>query len=184
MATSLTTDLENTIINNRDARNVDPLEDEGIREIDAFIAVTNHTETNSLTYLHDKSLGVKKTIALVENIEYIDIAQNIGIDTIVNKKLITAGVINLYTMEAKVTTVKCLSGIHADVLELVAMPKSAVTKKPLKNLTLPHGSIIGGIIRDDESYIAVGNFQIQEGDKAVVFAVPEAIHKINKIFKH
>lgn len=183
-ATSLTNDLENTLIINGDARDVDLLEDEGIREMDAFIAVTNHTETNILTCLHARSLGIKKTIALVENIEYIDIAQNIGIDTIINKKLITAGVINLYTMEAKVTTVKCLSGIHADVLELVAMPKSAVTKKTLKNLTLPNGSIIGGIIRDEESYIAVGNFQIQEGDKAVVFAVPEAIHKINKLFKH
>lgn len=183
-ATSLTNDLEDTLIINGDARDVDLLEDEGIREMDAFIAVTNHTETNILTCLHAKSLGVKKTIALVENIEYIDIAQNIGIDTIVNKKLITAGVINLYTMEAKVTTVKCLSGIHADVIELVAMPKSAVTKKPLKKLVLPQGSIIGGIIRDEESFIAVGNFQLQEGDKAVVFALPEAIHKINKLFKH
>jgi len=183
-ATSLSNDLENALIINGDARDVDLLEEEGIREMDAFIAVTNHTETNILTCLHAKSLGIKKTIALVENIEYIDIAQNIGIDTIINKKLITAGVINLYTMEAKVTTVKCLSGIHADVIELVAMPKSAVTKKTLKNLTLPPGSIIGGIIRDDESYIAVGDFQIQEGDKAVVFALPEAIHKINKLFKH
>lgn len=183
-ATSLTNDLEDTLIINGDARDVDLLDEEGIKDMDAFIAVTNHTETNILTCLHAKRMGIKKTIALVENIEYIDIAQNIGIDTIVNKKLITAGVINLYTMEAKVTTVKCLSGIHADVIELVAMPKSAVTKKPLKKLVLPHGSIIGGIIRDDESFIAVGDFQIQAGDKAVVFALPEAIHKVNKLFKH
>lgn len=183
-ANLLTNDLEDTLIINGDARDMELLEDEGIRDMDAFIAVTNHTETNILTCLHAKSLGVKKTIALVENIEYIDIAQNIGIDTIINKKLTTASVINLHTMEGKVTTVKCLSGINADVIELVAMPKSAVIKKPLKKLSMPKGSIIGGIIRDDESFIAVGDFQLQAGDKAVVFALPEAIHKINKLFKH
>jgi len=183
-ATYLASELNHSLIINGDARDMDLLEDEGIREMDAFIAVTENTETNILTCLHAKSLGVKRTIALVENIEYIDIAKNIGIDTIINKKLITAGVINLYTMEAKVTTVKCLNGINADVMELVAMPKSTVTKKPLRKLTLPEGSIIGGIVRGDESFIAVGNFQIEAGDKAVVFALPSAIHKINKLFKH
>ncbi|NOR86054.1 MAG: Trk system potassium transporter TrkA, partial [Bacteroidales bacterium] len=183
-ANALTNELEHTLIINGDARDIDLLEDEGIREMDAFIAVTNHTETNILTCLHARRMGVKRTIALVENIEYIDIAQNTGIDTIINKKLITASVINLYTMEAKVTTVKCLSGINADVIELVAMPKSAVTKKPLMKLSLPEGSIIGGIIRGDDSFIAVGNFQLEAGDKAVVFALPKAIHKVNKLFKH
>lgn len=183
-ATSLTNELSNALIINGDARDIDLLEEERIREMDAFIAVTNNTETNIMTCLHAKSIGVKKTIALVENIEYIDIAQNIGIDTIINKKLTTASVINLHTMEAKVTNVKCLSGINADVIELVAMPKSYVTKKSLKKLSVPSGSIIGGIIRGDESYIAVGDFQIEEGDKAVVFALPEAIHKINKLFKN
>ena len=183
-ANALTNELDHTLIINGDARDMDLLDDEGIKEMDAFIAVTNHAETNILTCLHARSLGVKRTIALVENIEYIDIAKSIGIDTIINKKLTTASVINLYTMEAKVTTVKCLSGINADVIELVAMPKSGVTKKPLKKLHLPEGSIIGGIIRDDESFIAVGDFQLEAGDKAVVFAIPSAIHKINKLFKH
>lgn len=183
-ANALTNDFSSALIINGDARDIDLLEEEGIREMDAFIAVTNNTETNIMTCLHAKSIGVKKTIALVENIEYIDIAQNIGIDTIINKKLTTASVINLHTMEAKVTNVKCLSGINADVIELVAMPKSYVTKKPLKKLSVPSGSIIGGVIRGDESFIAVGDFQIQEGDKAVVFALPEAIHKVNKLFKN
>lgn len=183
-ATALSNELDHTLVINGDARDVDLLDDEGIREMDAFIAVTNHTETNILTCLHARKLGVKRTIALVENIEYIDIAQNTGIDTIINKKLITASVINLYTMEAKVTTVKCLNGINADVIEVVAMPKSTVTKKPLKKLILPNGSIIGGIIRGEESFIAIGDFQLEAGDKAVVFAIPSALHKINKLFKH
>ncbi|MCK5776492.1 MAG: NAD-binding protein, partial [Bacteroidales bacterium] len=165
-----------------DARDMELLEDEGIKEMDAFIAVTNNTETNILTCLHARKMGVKRTIALVENIEYIDIANNIGIDTIINKKLTTASVINLYTMEAQVTTIKCLSGINADVIEMVAKPKSKVTKKPLMKLNLPKGCIIGGIIREGEAFIAVGNLTIEAGDKAVVFALPSAIHKINKMF--
>jgi trk system potassium uptake protein TrkA len=183
-AIALTNDMSNSLIIQGDARDIDLLEEEGIREMDAFIAVTNNSETNIMTCLHAKSVGVKKTIALVENIEYIDIAQNIGIDTIINKKLTTASIINLYTMEAKVTNVKCLSGINADVIELVAMPKSYVTKKPLKKLQVPPGSIVGGIIRGEESFIAVGDLKIEEGDKAVVFALPQAIHKVNKLFKN
>ncbi len=182
-ANVLTNEIEDALIINGDARDMDLLEDEGIREMDAFIAVTNNTETNILTCLHARKMGVKRTIALVENIEYIDIAKNIGIDTIINKKLTTASVINLYTMEAQVTTIKCLSGINADVIEMVAKPKSKVTKKPLKKLNLPEGCIIGGIIREGKAFIAVGDLTIEAGDKAVVFALPSAIHKINKMFK-
>ncbi len=145
--------------------------------------VANHSETNILTCLHAKRMGVKRTIALVENIEYIDIAQNVGITTIINKKLTTAGAINMHTMKATVTTAKCLSGVNANALELLAAPKSAVTKKPLMKLRLPDGCIIGGVIRDGEGHIATGNLQLQEGDRAVVFAVPAAIHKVSKMFR-
>lgn len=179
----LTNELSKALIITEDARDTATLEDEDIRGMDAFIAVTNHSETNILTCLHAKRMGVKRTIALVENIEYIDIAQNVGITTIINKKLTTAGAINRHTLSAKVNTVKCLSGINAHALELQALPKSAVTKKPLKKLHLPDGSIIGGIIRDNEAYIATGETHLQADDKAVVFALPSAIHKITKMFK-
>ncbi len=182
-ANMLTGELSKTLIINADARDTTILEDEDIRGMDAFIAVANHSETNILTCLHAKRMGVKRTIALVENIEYIDIAQNVGITTIINKKLTTAGSINMHTMNATITTAKCLSGVNANALELLAAPKSAVTKKPLKKLRLPEGSIIGGIIRNGEAHIATGDFQLQEGDKAVVFALPTTIHKITKMFR-
>ena len=178
----LTDYLEETLIVNGDARNMQLLEDEDIRRMDAFIAVTNNTETNILTCLHARQYGVKRTIALVENIDYIDISQNIGIDTIINKKLIAASYMVRYTMGAEVTSLKCLSGIDADVMELVARPGSAVTQKPISKLKIPDGAIIGGIVRGDESFIAVGDFQIRENDKVVVFSLPNAIKAVEKIF--
>lgn len=178
----LTEDLRKTLIINGDATDIRLLEEEGIRKMDAFIAVTNHTETNILTCLHARKYGVKRTIALVENIDYIDISQNIGIDTIINKKLITASYIARFTMDAMVTSSKVLSGIDAEVLEFVVKHNAAITKKPIRKIDFPDGAIVGGIVRGDESYIAVGNFQVQENDRVVVFALPEAISKISRIF--
>ena len=179
----LANELERTLVINGDARDIQLMEDEDIRGMDAFIAVTDSSETNILSCLHARKFGVKRTIALVENIDYIDISQNIGIDTIINKKLSTASYIVRFTMDAEVTSIKCLSGINAEVMELVAYPHSAVTRKPIRNLPMPKGAIIGGIIRGDDSFIAVGDFQIEENDKVVVFSLPEAIHKVGKLFK-
>jgi len=178
----LANDLEKTMVINGDARDIELLRDEGISETDAFIAVTDNSETNILTCLHATKLGVKRSIALVENIDYIDISQNIGINTIVNKKLITASYIARFTMDAEVTSIKCLSGIDAEVLEFVAKHNSQVTKKPIRKLNIPNGAIIGGIVRGKNSYIAIGDFEVKENDKVVVFALPKAIHKIDKLF--
>jgi trk system potassium uptake protein len=174
--------LQNTLIINGDARDTELLEDEGIRNMDAFIAVTDDTETNMFSCLLAKRLGVKRVIPLVENIDYIDISQSIGIESIINKKLITASHIVQYTMDAEVTAIKCLSGIDAEVLEFVVKPKARITKGPIRKVKTPPGSLIGGIIRGDESYIATGDFQIEAGDKVVVFAIPEAIYKVSTLF--
>lgn len=174
--------LHNTLIINGDARDTELLEDEGIRNMDAFIAVTDDTETNMFSCLLAKRLGVKRVIPLVENIDYIDISQSIGIESIINKKLITASHIVQYTMEAEVTAIKCLSGIDAEVLEFVVKPKARITKGTISKIKTPPGSLIGGIIRGEESFIATGDFQIKEGDKVVVFAVPEAIYKVSTLF--
>lgn len=179
---SLTDYLEDTLVIHGDARDIQLLEEEDIRGVDAFIAVTDNSETNILTCLHARKFGVKKTIALVENIDYIDISQNIGIDTIVNKKLITASYIVQFTMGSEVTSLKCLSGVDAEVFELLAKPNSSVTRSPIKDLKLPEGAIIGGICRADESFIATGSSQIIEGDKVVVFSLPQAISKVDKLF--
>ncbi len=178
----LTEQLEHTLIINADARDVDLLEDEGIKNMDAFIAVTNDYETNILTCLLAARFGVKRVIPLVENIDYIGISQSIGIETIINKKLITASYIVRFTMEAEVSSSKCLSGVDAEVLEFVVKPGALITKTPIRNVDIPKGSIIGGIVRGMQSFIAIGDFQIQEGDKVVVFALPNAIGKVQALF--
>ena len=175
--------LSDSMIINADARNVDLLEEEGIKDMDAFIAVTDNTETNILTCLQAKAFGVKKTIALVENIDYIDISQNIGIDTIINKKLIAASYMVRYTLGSNVSSLKCLSGIDADIVEFVVRDGSAVTNKPINKLNIPDGAIIGGIIRGEDSFIATGSFQIQAEDRVVVLVLPKTIQEVEKLFR-
>lgn len=175
-------ELKDVLIINGDARDIELLKDEGIEDMDAFIAVTNNSETNILTCLHARKFGVKKTIALVENIDYIDISQNIGIDTIINKKLITASYIARFTMGSEVTSSKVLHGIDAEVFEFVVKANSPIVKKPIRKLQFPEGAIIGGITRGEDSFIAVGNFRIMEGDKVVVFSLPSATHKVDRFF--
>jgi trk system potassium uptake protein TrkA len=174
--------LDDTLIINGDARDINLLEDEGIEGVDAFIAVTNSSETNILTCLHAKKFGVKKTIALVENLDYIEISQNMGIVTIINKKLSAASYMIKHSMSDEVASLKCLSGINSDVVEFIAKKGSPVTQKPIRNLRMPEGALIGGIIRGDTSYIAIGDFQIEKNDKVVVFALPGISHTIEKMF--
>lgn len=174
--------LKNSLVINGDARDVTLLEDEGIKGMDAFVAVTDSTDTNIFSCLLAKKYGVLKIIPLVDNVNYIDISQNIGVDTIINKKLITASHIARFTMDAEVTSIKCLSGIDAEVLEFVARASSHVTTRAIKDIKIPKGSIIGGIIRNKESFIALGNFRIKENDRVVVFSLPEAIHRLEKLF--
>ncbi len=174
--------LEKTLVITGDGSNIDLLTEEGIKNMDAFIAVTGNSETNILTCLLAKKLGVKKTIAEIENIDYIDLAENIGIDTIINKKLITASHIFQFTMKAEVSSLKCLTGADAEVLEFVVHKNSKITKKTLKFMDFPEDAIIGGVVRGNNSYIAKGDTLIEEQDKVVVFALPSAIRKVEKFF--
>ncbi len=178
----LTNYLSDALVVNADARNLDLLEDEGIKDMDAFIAVTDNTETNILTCLQAKTFGVKKTIALVENIDYIDISQNIGIDSIINKKLIAASYMVKYTLGAKVSSLKCLSGIDADIVEFEVRAGAAVTRKTIGQLQMPDDAIICGITRDGDSYIATEDFQIETDDHVVVLALPSGIPAVERLF--
>lgn len=181
-AFNLIDELERTLIINADARDQDLLEDEGIRNMDAFIAVTNDYETNILTCLLAQRFGVKKVIPLVENIDYISISQSIGIETVINKKLITASYIVGFTMNADVRSTKVLSGVEAEVLEFMVKPGAPATKKLIRDLDIPRDCIIGGVVRGNQSYIAVGNLQIKEGDYVIVFSLPSAIGKVQDLF--
>jgi len=174
--------FQKTLIICGDVRDVELLEDEGIRGTDAYIAVTNDSETNILSCLLAKKMGVKKTIALVENMNYIEMADNMGIDTILNKKLISAGHIVSYTSQAQLSSVQFLHTSNAEMMEYVVKENSRATKYPISKLKFPKGAIIGGIIRNNESYIAVDSFQILAGDRVVIFAQPKEVENVQKYF--
>ena len=173
----------NVMVVNGDGRNSDMLLEESIREYDAFVAVTNNSETNILACVAAKSLGVPRTIAEVENLEYIRLAESMGVDAVINKKLITAGRIFKFTLSSKVRFIKYMSGTKAEVLEYIVSPGSAITKNTLMNTNFPKNAIIGGVIRGNESFIAVGDTQIQAYDRVAVFALPEAVKEVDKFFK-
>lgn len=179
---SLSEQLNKTMIIHGDSRDLTMMDEEGLSSMDAFISVTNDTETNILTCLLAKQRGVLKTIALVENIDYIHIAQNVNIDTIINKKLIAASYIENFTLSSNISSIKVLNGVDAEAIEFIVEEKAPITKKPIAKLKFPEGAIIGGIIRDDIGYIAEGDFQIQANDRVVVFSIPEAMRKLKKLF--
>jgi len=170
--------LPKTMIINGDGRNVDVLLDAGLENTDAFVAVTDDSETNILTCIIAKRYGVKRTIAEIENMDYFEIATKMGIDTIINKKLIAASNIYTFTMKAEVASIKCLTGTDAEVLEFVTSKGAIVTKNKIKDIDFPEGVIVGGIVRGNKSFIAMGDTQIKENDKVVLFAQPTAIHKV------
>ncbi len=174
--------LNNTLVINGDGRNTDLLLEEGLPQMDAFIAVTGNSETNILSCLLAKKSGVKKTIAEVENMEYINLAENIGIDSIINKKLTTAGRISRFTQNAKVSMIKCLTGTDAEVMEYVVSPDSLITKCPLRDMKFPKDAIVGGVIRGNSSFIANGDTLIQPHDHVVVFSLPSAFSSLDKFF--
>lgn len=174
---------DNVIVVNGDGRNSDMLIEESIKEFDAFVAVTNSSETNILACVAAKRLGIARTIAEVENLEYIRLAESMGVDAVINKKLITAGKIYKFTLSNKVRFIKYMSGTNAEVLEYIVAPDTAITKKVLKDMNFPKNAIIGGIIRGNESIIAVGDTQIQAYDRVAVFALPEAVKEVDRFFR-
>ena len=175
--------LQNTLVIQGDGRDIDLLAQEGIIDVDAFIAVTDDAETNIISCLMAKHLGVKKGIALVDKVDYIPLTHTIGLDSLINKKLIAAKNISRFIRTSEILVYATLEGIDADVLEFVAQPSSLITKDKIAKIDFPKGSIIGGIVRDDESIIATGNIQIKAGDKVVVFCLPDIAHKVEKLFK-
>ena len=173
----------NVQIVNGDGRNSDFLMDEGIKNYDAFVALTDSDETNILSCVAARKFGVDRTIAEVENIEYIHLAEDLGVDTIINKKLITAGRIFKFTLSGKARLVKYISGTSAEILEYTVASSSKITKGALKDLDFPKDAIIGGVIRGSEAFIAVGDTVIEPYDRVVVFAKSEAVKEVDHFFK-
>ena len=174
--------LEKTLIIDEDGRNTEAMLEEGLSNMDAFVAVTGRSETNILTAMLAKRMGAKKVIAEVENLNYINIADSVGVDTIINKKMVSASNIFRFTMSTDVWAIKCLTGSDAEVLEFIVKPNSPATKAPIKELGLPKDVTIGGVVRGEKVFIASGNTEIAAYDRVVVFAMPSAISRVGYYF--
>lgn len=175
--------LDNTLIIHGEYTNFELLEEEGLNQMDAFIALTENSETNIIACLTAENHGVFKTIAQVENKEYIHISQNIGVDTLINKKLIAANSIFRFVRKGRVEAITSLHGVDAEVIEYAITKNNQLTRKPLRDLHFPETALVGGVIRGDESMIPDGNFQLEMDDKVIVFALPEAIPRLEQLFR-
>ena len=173
---------DKTLVINGDGRDTYLLKEEGINNTQAFVALTGNAETNILACLTAKRLGVRKTVAVVENLDYVSMAESLDIGTIINKKAIAASHIYQMMLDANVMNVRFLMTVNADVAEFVPQEGARVTKKPVRELGLPRGMTIGGIVRNGEGMLVSGNTLIQAGDTVVVFCYGLNMKNIEKFF--
>ena len=181
-ANNLAEELNNVMMLNVDGRNVDLLVEENLENMDAFIATTGNSETNIMSCLMAKSKNIKKTIALVENMDYFNLSQSIGIDTLINKKLLAANDIFRFVRKGDVVELAKLNNMDAEIVEFNVSENSKVLNKKIVNLNFPREAIIGGVIRNDEGLIVLGDFEIQLGDRVLVCSSPEALSKVESLF--
>ncbi|MFT5438039.1 MAG: trk system potassium uptake protein TrkA [Ulvibacter sp.] len=170
------------LVINGDGRNVEMLIEESLNDMDAFISVTGNSETNIMSCLVAKSKGVLKTIALVENMDYFQLSHSIGIDTLINKKLLAANNIFRHVRKGEVVAMTKLNNMNAELLEFIVSLSSKVCNKCIRDLDFPKSAIIGGVIRNDIGLIALGDFKIVAGDRVVVCCLPQSISKVEKLF--
>lgn len=181
-AFELADQLPDVMVINGDGRNVELLEEEGLEAMDAFICVTENSETNIMSCLMAKSKKVKKAIALVENMDYFQLSQSIGIDTLINKKLLTANTIFRYIRRGEVVDLTTLNSLNAEILEFIVKPESKVNGMDIRDIDFPRSATIGGVIKEGVGVIALGGYKIEAGDRVVVCCLPRALDKVESLF--
>lgn len=175
--------LRRTLVIRGDGTDVELLESEGIREMDAFIALTDDEESNIITSLLAQRLGVKRTITMVTRADYIPLISSIGLGTAVDKRIITANAIARFIHRGEVVSVATVRGIDAEAIELIAREKSPITRRPLAKMKFPKGAIIGAVVRSGEVFVPVGQTRIQPHDKVVIFTLPKEVPNVEKLFE-
>lgn len=167
---------------NGEPSDTDIMEEENVNDYDVVIALSNSSERNILTCVMAKEMGVPKTIAEVENIQFIPEAESLNIGTIINKQLIASSKIFQIMLDNDDEDSRCLALIDAEVAEMEVKPKAKVTKGLVKDLRLSRDMTLAGLVRDGQGHLVTGNTRLQEGDHVVVFALRGAINKIEKLF--
>ncbi len=175
--------LKRTLVIQGDGTDIDLLASEGLIEMDAFVSVTDDEESNIITSLLAKHLGVRRTITMVTQANYIPLMTSIGLDAAVDKRIITANAIARFIHRGEVVSVATLRGIDAAAIELIAHEGAKITKKNLRKTNFPNGAIIGAVTRNGEVFVPVGETVIEPEDKVVVFTLPKAVAEAEKMFE-
>ncbi len=181
-AIQLADKLPDVMVINGDGRNLELLEEENLNSMDAFISVTGNSETNIMSCLMANSKKINKTIALVENMDYFKLSHSIGIDNLINKKLLAANTIFRYIRRGEVVDITTLNNLDAEIFEFVVKNSSKVANSKIKDLDFPRSAIIGGVIKEGEGIIALGDYTILPEDRVVVCCLPEAVEKVESLF--
>jgi trk system potassium uptake protein TrkA len=181
-AIQLADKLPEVMIIHGDGRNIELLEEENLNSMDAFISVTGNSETNIMSCLMANSKNINKTIALVENMDYFKLSHSIGVDNLINKKLLAANTIFRYIRRGEVVDITTLNNLDAEIFEFVVKKTSKVANSKIKDLDFPRSAIIGGVIKEGKGIIALGNYTILPDDRVVVCCLPEALEKVESLF--
>ena len=165
-----------------DGRDIEVLRENNIYQYDAFLAMTDSSETNILSCLTAKEFGVPKTVADVENLQFFSQAENLNIGTIINKKLLASSRIFKILLDADESNAKFLVLADAEVAELVAKPGSKITKAPVKDLKLPFGMTLAALVRGERCALISGGTKIEPDDYVVVFCLSGTFSRVEKLF--
>lgn len=173
---------EETLIIKGDTANIDLLKENGLKNMDALVALVKNSETNIINCLIAEKQGAIKTIALVDNTVYTQISQNIGVDTIINKKLLAANNIFRYLRKGNIEAIASFHGINAEIIEFIVSTKTKVIGKMIKEVGLPKRSRVAGIIRNNKGMIPKGDMKFRNGDKVIIFLEPLCVSQVENIF--
>ena len=181
-AENIANSLPKVLVLNIDGTRVDLLSEESLENMDAFIATTGDSQKNIMSCLMAKSKNIGRTIAIVDNTDYFELSESIGVDTLINKKLLAANQIFRFIRKGNILELNKLNNMNAEVLEFLISKESKVKGKKIKNLDFPRSAIIGGVIREGIGKIALGDFIIKKGDRVLVCSLYNAISKVEKLF--
>lgn len=166
-----------------DARDTDVLLESGATDADAFIALSPSSETNILTTLQAKEIGVPKSVAEVEDMQFISQAESLGISTVINKKLLATSSIFQLLLDADSSTSKCLALPDAEVAEIEVPEGAKITSAPVKDLRLDRSMTLAGLIRDDRGMLITGNTVIRPGDRVLLVCLTGSLRKVERLFR-
>lgn len=180
----LAEDLQEALVINGDGSDLDLLTFEGLADMDEVVAVTGDDETNIITNLVANHLKGPRTIALVSKLDYIPLTPAIGLESIVNKQIITGNAIQQVIRKQNMALFAELPGLEAEIIEYIAGPNSKITKKPLYKIDFPKSAIVGAVIKNKDTIkIPRGDTEIAPGDRVIVFALPKSLKDVYKLFQ-